>query len=350
MKILFCMTVYTIFAERCKALAHLLKDNGHEVSVVAGGIDDEARKDPAFTTVICLWPLFDHVYIDEFKPDIIIMWNGKFANVHAAACVLKSKYFVVYMEMGWLPQKNFSYISTDLAQSTTIPDIPYVPGVAENYVEVLKDLRSSYIPPVHIPGLPKSFVYVPLQVEVDTQILYTSPVFKSMHSLLGFVRSIVPPDIPVVTTNHPCNKSDTKLPDFVLDFTGKGKSIDVAVKANLIIGINSTLLVECLMYYKPVIALGKSVAKDAFVTADTTEDLVALIEGERPPGFRDRCDYRLLTVMQNQFDHFNPPAWIVEQIENRDFTPRTLPQFPPKLRKALEIRKIQRFLKETSGL
>jgi hypothetical protein len=318
---MFCLTVYAIFADRCKTLAHRLSAQGHEVSLVIYDREPEDVIDPTIPTTVCDWPAFDFGAIHTFKPDLIIVWNGKFTYIHAAVEALRSQYRVAVIEMGWLPQSDHCYISTDLAQVSPIARIPFQPEVAKQGAEALQKLREQY-PEKEVFGLPPKFVYVPMQLEGDTQIVHTSSTFKSMHSLLGFVRRIVPANIPVVTSNHPC-EPDEKRPNWVINASKLGKSIDIARKASLVIGINSTLLAECLLFHKPVIALGTHVAHDAFLSVNVDE-IHRVVDGDLPWDYKERCDYRILTLLENQWECANPPSWVIEQIVKAEFTPRTL--------------------------
>jgi hypothetical protein len=324
---MFCLTVYALFNDRCRALAHKLRAQGHEVAVVVNDHTPEDVIDPTFPLTVCDWPAFDFAAIHTFKPDRLIVWNGKFTQIYAAVTALRRQYSVAIMELGWLPQRGFSYIAPELAQVSPIADIPFVPGAAEPYLGALDKLRAE-MPQTDVPMLPPRFVYVPMQLEEDTQIVHTSDVFKSMHSLLGFVRRVVPANIPVVTSNHPC-EPDVKRPDWVMDATKLGRSIDIARKANLVIGINSTLLAEAALFHKPVIALGRHVAHDAFLKVELA-DIQRVIDGDLPWDYKERCDYRMLTLLLNQWECANPPDWIVEQVVTDDIKPRQLPPPPPR--------------------
>lgn len=101
------------------------------------------------------------------------------------------------------------------------------------------------------------FIFVPLQDETDTQITHFSP-FKKMQDLLDHVCSMYKDsDIKILYKKHP--KVDCNIVP--------GRNC-VEVKENIhhylpyaekVIGINSTALLEALIYHNRVITLGKGI-------------------------------------------------------------------------------------------
>ena len=154
MKIIFCISDYRIFTERCIPLAQSLQSVGHELyCVTPTGIDAEI-----VPTTQCDWPNFDMDVIEKIHPDLIIVWNGYFNHTLAAVRWLKRRYKVITMEMGWFHRASHSYLATDLAQVSAIAEVPYVPGVAakEHYQLELEEVKEVWYRTTRGLGTPQS--------------------------------------------------------------------------------------------------------------------------------------------------------------------------------------------------
>ena len=320
MKIIFCISDYRIFTERCIPLAQSLQSVGHELyCVTPTGIDAEI-----VPTTQCDWPNFDMDVIEKIHPDLIIVWNGYFNHTLAAVRWLKRRYKVITMEMGWFHRASHSYLATDLAQVSAIAEVPYVPGVAakEHYQLELEEVRKKFgIEPLEGLELPKAFIFIPMQLEHDTQIVYTSNDFKTMNSVIGFVKKKVP-QAPILVRNHPLQLLPVR-PGSVIDMTGCSTSMPLALAATLVVGINSTLLSEAALFRKPVIALGTHVSKGAFLqVANLCSSYLSLRDGVQIKDHADRCDYYSLVLNHNQWSTEEVPGWIIDKIGSGDFGPR----------------------------
>ena len=117
-----------------------------------------------------------------------------------------------------------------------------------------------------ISALPDRFIFVPFQVEEDTQITMLSPYIKNMEDLLDICYSTikkVDPTIPIVVKEHPCDfgrqnykKLIKKYPDIIWLKTYPMENI--LKKATVVITINSGVGVEALAQQKQVITLGEA--------------------------------------------------------------------------------------------
>jgi len=114
--------------------------------------------------------------------------------------------------------------------------------------------------------LPDKFVFIPLQVQEDTQILIYSPLIKSLDEFIDVsYRAIKQVDVnmPIVVKEHPQDfgrhsyeNMQKKYPDII--WLRKYPINDILAKTSLVITINSGVGVEALTFYKPVITLGKA--------------------------------------------------------------------------------------------
>ena len=319
MKILFCLSVYEIFEDRCFPLTVALKDRGHDVRCV---INYGNVSGPTYTA-ISRWANFEMGPIIDFNPDLIILWNAHFDFMYAACKWLRKRYRVAVMEMGWFNRKTHSYLLDDLAQISPLADLPYVAGVATQpkNQEALEGLRACYDTSLADVCLPQNYVFVPMQLDHDTQITYTSSFIKTMDSLVGYIKHVLP-KVPIVVRNHPLSLVIPRDPD-VLNLTEQSPSLPLAMSATLTVGVNSTLLAEILLFRRPVVALGKHAAERAFLGSSTIlQTYLSLRDGYQAPNWDDHCDYRSLLLMQNQWSTTEIPGWLIDKIEALDFSPR----------------------------
>lgn len=326
MRILFCSTTYGLFRDRLGALAQALLDEGHRILTLYHVPTDDVSK-PLVNSVCCNWPSFDMKLIRKFSPSLVLIWNGHFPHMYAATCWLRSKYRVGIMEMGWYPQKCNSYLADNLAQISSISEQPYAAGVASTSKnqEILNKARSSY--EVTLPSditLPERFVFVPMQLEQDTQITMTSHTFKNMDAVLGYVKMKIP-ELPIVFTKHPLRTEAAHGEGIcdLIDMTGKSSSLSLALKSDVVIGVNSTLLAETVLFGKETIALGEHVAKKEIFRPILGKG--TLWKPTDAGNLADRYDYRALVLLYNQWNYQNPPGWLIDKINKLDLTPR-IPQ------------------------
>lgn len=330
MRILFCLTTYDLFKSRFLPLAEALKSAGHEVKVVVHIEEGTEDLDNRFGTYVCDWPGFRLRRILDFNPELIFVWNGRFPHMYAAVVRLKERYNVKIIENGWYPQNTNSYMANDLAQISGIAKVPYEKGVCESARNqaLLDNARSAYNT-----TLPESFtaptpyIFTPMQLEHDTQIVYTSLMFKTMDSLITYVRFLFP-DRKIVVTNHPLAPGIQRHSDAV-DLSGRCPSLPLAVRADAVIGINSTVLAESMLFNIPTLALGDHVAEQAIgpLCVGTADDGFDLLFSKEffEANLRPRYEYRALVLLNNQWDYRNPPGWVIDKINRLDFTPR-IPQ------------------------
>lgn len=318
MKILFCLPVYKIFADRCSVLAEELSKEGHEVCCIIqeGNTDRVGRVD----IVQSNWANFEFDEIHRFNPNLIITWNGYFNYFYAATSYLKKRYRVVIMEMGWFRRDRCSYLLDDLAQVSDLSRIPTLRAISLD-TSSLDDIRSDYIfKTLDGVTLPEEYIFFPMQLEHDTQIIYTSDVFKTMDSAIGYIKRSIP-HVPVVIRNHPLEESFVR-PSCVIDMTKSLDSMSLAFYSSIVIGINSTVLAECLLFHKPIIALGSHVAGNAFLSSKDIPWSYKIATSGVSDRYKKGCDFKALTLLKNQWDTTNPPGWIIDNILRMDFSPR----------------------------
>lgn len=131
---------------------------------------------------------------------------------------------------------------------------------------------SAVPPPEAVPALEGPYVFVPLQVETDSQIIQYSPQLKSMRNLVAIVCEGVleynlryETDLHVVFKPHPVDTSIALGPieDRLRAYPHASMeraytSAQLIAGAELVMTINSTVGLEALMQFKPVVTLGNA--------------------------------------------------------------------------------------------
>jgi capsular polysaccharide export protein len=118
--------------------------------------------------------------------------------------------------------------------------------------------------------LPERFIFVPFQVDYDTQILLFSPWIKNMEDLFFTMHNIAKKlHINIVFKEHPSSRKEyphlhkiAKESEF-LQFANAYPTQELIEKSEAVVTVNSSVGVESLLFYKKVITLG-----DAFYNID----------------------------------------------------------------------------------
>lgn len=119
-------------------------------------------------------------------------------------------------------------------------------------------------------ALPVQFVFLPLQVHDDSQILLYSPHFRDMPSVIRFCAQGVDTynrrhgtQLKLVVKEHPSDHgridyagTRREFPDAV--FTKLTSTQELIQKCSAVITVNSTVGIEALLQVKPVVSLGEA--------------------------------------------------------------------------------------------
>jgi hypothetical protein len=195
----------------------------------------------------------------------VVVWNGDFNdNERGRQRIflneIEKKFKVVYCEHGWLPQSGTFTIDLDGPNgSSSISKSDFLPS--EINTDVLKSKRTEYQSLVK--QIPYSdYIYVPLQINTDTQITEYSPHFKTMSSFINHVCRIFH-DKRILVKVHP--KDNIKNKEEYKRICAQYKNITLIddmlnisyiSKAKCVISINSTIVNEALLFNKPVMTYG----------------------------------------------------------------------------------------------
>jgi hypothetical protein len=194
---------------------------------------------------------------DLKRAAFVVIWNGAQDNGRNAKALCEAmKIPYAFFEWGVAPQATTFLVDLDgfAGDSMLTHPLGWV-GDADlkAYREGVTELRTKY------PLEPKKArVLVPLQIENDSQILYHCP-YRNMGEFVEHVAAMYPSH-DIIVRPHP--KSGSQRPWKSARATIEGKDVvkdfyEAARISEVVVGINSTSLVEAAMIGVPVVALGK---------------------------------------------------------------------------------------------
>lgn len=219
--------------------------------------------------------------LNSVQPDKIIIWNG-LASHHfdfiETINFVEWQHRLCHMEVAWLPQKDFVYCdrkgingnSSIATQSLS----PLTPQQKAQLACALLQLRN-----YQVPKKKRKTILVPLQLENDTSITHFSS-FKTMQEFVTSLEQWIPEDYTVTVRPHPKNTQDSppKLTKKNFRLNTEQNLYDTLASSEIVIGINSTTLLEAMAFECTVLAFGKGVFSciDG-VMADTTQEFSSQI-------------------------------------------------------------------------
>ena len=202
------------------------------------------------------------------KIEKILVWNGLMFRQRILLEIAKIYNIKpIFMENGF-----FGKLVVDCKGVNFLNSMPREKSFYERY-ENNKDLPKELIPrePKNAkkflnapkPKLPEKFIFVPFQVDYDTQILLFSPWIKNMRELFYLIKDISKEiDITFVFKEHPSSIKDYpdlhKLQDEKVFFANGYPTGELIKKSSAIITINSSVGIEGLLFHKKVITLGNA--------------------------------------------------------------------------------------------
>ncbi|WP_414829198.1 hypothetical protein [Alteromonas sp. H39] len=232
--------------------------------------------------------------IKQKNADVIGVWNGQKlpSSAIALAARIQGKE-VVYFENGLLPDTT----TCDWSGVNCLNSLPDDPAFYKQF-DSDRPLPKHLIPRaparakakgIDVDTLPSRFVFVPFQVETDSQIITNSPWIKSMGQLYQHLRramdSISDDELYLVIKEHP---SELKRHDELhqlhprILFANQCDTKALIDKAEAVLTVNSTVGLESLLLDKPVMVMGKACYALQGV-CEKISDENALVEGLRDP-------------------------------------------------------------------
>lgn len=213
-----------------------------------------------------------HLAADRYRqlnPKCVCVWNGH--RLREKAAVVAARHLglpVLFFENGYLP-------NTTLIDHEGVNSACSLPPNAEFYKdrhpeshctpeiktldirEPLKSKQSSDTAPIQ-----GDFIFVPFQVDLDSQLLINSPHLKNMRAFYQLLLQLAQahPELSFVVKEHPsCVLSYEDLHDLQANIRFSGENTEQLIrKAKAILTINSSVGMEAIIFHKPVITLGKA--------------------------------------------------------------------------------------------
>ena len=312
-----------------KILADKLLKRGH--SIRAFPAMPTNIKGGRYSVTQCNWHNFELDPLEQFNPDRIIVWNGYHNPFHGAVCYLKEKYDLIHVEMAWLPQRGNLYFDTrGIGSKSSIATYCNMIGgkAIESERAIFKNLQMQYAPSRKPKFLPEKYVAVPLQLELDTSIVFDSPYFKTMNSLIGYALKMSP--YPVVIKPHPKdtvnkknlekfkNISNVNLDNIIIIDKNDIDMSSLAAYSSGLIGINSTSMIEAALHLKPLIQLGMNVFRSTPFPMWENKRAVSDALNTEKEYYEDTYIKKIAFLYKNQVSSLNPPEWVLRKIENFD--------------------------------
>ena len=200
---------------------------------------------------------------------LVIIWGDwRDFSAGVSKICLKRGIPKIHMENGMLPQpKNFFIDPCGfLGDSILVKDLSWVDKTdIDNMFKKRKELQQKF----QIKS--EGYVFVPLQIENDSTVLFHSN-FNSMMELLKHVEHIYPNKKIIVKTHpgqirvdrNPYKENPNEEPlleklkrHFThITFKEGGNMLEMASKADIVVGINSTCIFESAILGVPVLPLG----------------------------------------------------------------------------------------------
>ncbi|WP_377806280.1 hypothetical protein [Azospirillum sp. A29] len=223
--------------------------------------------------------------LSDFDPLYVMFWNGADQQDMVFICRDQGR-IPIFCELGWLPQSGntvFDFFGVNAGSG-----LAAIGPLKRSCGDRVLDWRENYLasrkydaPEEELSDLQENFIFIPLQMESDTNIIYHSS-FKKMRDFVIRISQSLPNKILLIRP-HP-NQMDVELGDLPDNciVTNAGSLYYWLRKSEAVIGINSTVLIEACAMYKPVCGFGDGIGrrKGIFITEgdDVPSDLSAIIQ------------------------------------------------------------------------
>lgn len=317
------------FTEVTRDLCRALRRRGHTLKILCSPELGACNYWSEFDCSYVDWRRWKYQEVFKFDPDVVILWNGYADDTNAGTAYLKQHFKVLHVENGWLPQAGNLYIAEDLA----CHDANFIPlNMTESECassEELNAIKLSY--PEAIPEtLPEKYIFIPLQLDGDSALTRSSPMFKGWD-IVDAALELLPKDVNLIVKEHPKQRKISR-PSGVEIYDGPLSSIQLAANATAVLGINSTVLVESLLYNKFVVAFGKNVGIRCQIDGSKIGIQPAfdmLLKKYRDfycPDTTLNADLLLRYLLRKQFRYNDVPVRVCEYVER--FKKRVAPKWP----------------------
>lgn len=207
--------------------------------------------------------------LDEWRPDAVVIWSGATQIDQQVVAAARARGIECrFAELGWFPQSksiHFDREGTNARSSIRRIDLSRW-EVDPRFDDWLQARRRELAAPA--PDV-QNYVFVPLQDIRDANITLGSP-YRSMDEFVTALATRFPNETFVIRP-HP-NFSDVPLAPHANVVVRRDKSIHPWLQhADAVVGINSTALLEALVYGVPTHAVGTGLASGLDVLYEATD-------------------------------------------------------------------------------
>lgn len=203
----------------------------------------------------------------------VLLWNGSsggFKFIKEKLNSQKLKYS--FVECGFFPQKDYFYFDKQGVNASSQLGSDELLWLPDNYKEIVSRFRDTFFKSViRAKGL-DDIVFIPLQLESDTNVLKNSRFKNGMQEFINYIETFYG-DKKLVFKAHP---KDPKISTYILS---KGEwsnesSLSLIKSASIVHGINSTVLFEAALYGVKIVAEGSCLLN---VNVDNQQRILAAI-------------------------------------------------------------------------
>jgi capsular polysaccharide export protein len=237
-------------------------------------------------------------FFSKITVDYIAVWGGLKGHQSIAVAAAKNAGIsIIYMENGPLPQttavdtkginfnnslpRDIKFYRENGKASPSLPTQLQDRNLHKDRKETEKNIES----------LPSRYIFIPFQVDDDSQILSFSPWIQNMTHLYEVLDQIIPnmqSDMFFIIKEHPSSSrsySHLHQRNPRIKFANSQSTQNLIENAEAVITINSTVGLESMLFGKPVITLGQAFYSMDGLTyqAGSVESLEKLLKSTPAP-------------------------------------------------------------------
>ena len=268
--------------------------------------------------------------IDKFKPDFLVGWNGNGPHaIFLVKIIAKVKNIPVFhSERGLLPNSIiFDPLGVNNKSFLAGAFLPLINDLERNRAKIfLQKYRSKFETIVFSDSKSLTeeefiakykfkygnrYVFFPMQIEGDSNIILNSPYFKKMEKIITLLAKVCQNlSIDLICKPHPENLSKINIDKLQNKFDNlhiqrEGRLENAINFSTCVIVVNSTVGLEILLLGKPTIALGhafytsKGITYDCANESNLKDTITSIINSPEPPNMEYL--YRLIYFLTEKY-------------------------------------------------
>jgi len=267
--------------------------------------------------------------IQQYNPSLIGVWNGIKYPQNILNLFKQKK---IYFENGFLPNttqadcKGVNFFNSVIRDRKFYENLDYYKKPLPTILiprKITRKLEGTQF------DITKKYIFIPLQVNYDSQIIYFSPWIKSMQEFFELINEIADyfNDLNFVFKIHPNDKA-TNYKEMINKtkknvYFAVNNTQELIQHSEAVITINSSVGIESLLFEKKVITLGNAFYNIEGITqhANNKKELINIIENL----YKYKIDKKLIKnfVGYLYYEYLIPSTWKnpdknhIEKLTNR---------------------------------